>query len=109
MSTHRPSVETVSAVFAVFSDLSRRVERDDAGRAARELGARAGDLDVAQRLPAFDEARRPARQHVAGLPERDSETAVVEVAQVVDRAIAGAVHRLERPWSAKARRGAVQR
>src|SRR6476646_8471710 len=50
---------------------TRRAERDDARGAARQLGARTGDLDVAQRLPAFDEAGRPTRQHVARLAERD--------------------------------------
>src|SRR5512133_860494 len=60
-----------------------RRQRDDAGGAAHQLGARAGDLDVAQRLPALDEAGRPARQHVAGLAERDGEAAVVEVVEVV--------------------------
>src|SRR5262245_61761102 len=60
------------------------VERDDADRAAHHLGARAGDLDVAQRLPVIDEAGRPARQHVARLAERDGEAAVVEVAEVID-------------------------
>src|SRR4051794_31696391 len=64
-----------------------RVERDDADRATQQLGARAGDLDVTQRLPALDEAGRPARQHVARLAERDGEAAVVEVAEIVDRAI----------------------
>src|SRR3954467_5536573 len=71
-----------------------RIERDDADGAAHQLGARAGDLDIAQRLPVLDEAGRPARQHVARLAERDGETAVVEVAEIVDGAVARAVHRL---------------
>src|SRR3954453_350394 len=74
---------------------ARRAQRDDADRAAYQLGPRAGDLDIAQRLPVLDEARRPARQHVARLAERDGEAAVVEVAEVVDPAIARAMHRLE--------------
>src|ERR1700740_2004137 len=65
----------------------RRGERDDADGVAQQLGAGAGDLDVAQRLPVIEEARRPARQHVARLAERDGEPAVVEVAEIVDRAI----------------------
>src|SRR5689334_23127737 len=55
----------------------RRAERDDADGAAQQLGAGAGDLDVAQRLPVLEETGRPARQHVAGLAERDGEAAVV--------------------------------
>src|SRR5437868_3853230 len=72
----------------------RRGKGDGAGGGARDLGLGAGDLDVAQRLPAIDEVPRPRREHVARLAERDGEAAVVEVGEVVDRAVARAVHRL---------------
>src|SRR6478609_6253037 len=71
---------------------ARRAERDGADGGAQQLGARAGDLDIAQRLPVIEEARGPVRQHVAGLAERDGEAAVVEVAEVVDGSVGRAVH-----------------
>src|SRR6185436_11855331 len=101
----------MTAILALMgrSSTAGRTEIDDADGGAGDLGAGAGDLDVAQRLPALDEVPRPAREHAARLAERDREAAVVEVAEVVDRAVAGAMHRFERRFAPVARIGAIDR
>src|SRR5689334_14668771 len=85
-----------------------RRERDRAGGAAADFGARAGDLDIGQALPVLEEISRPRRQHVARLAERQGEAAVVEVAEIVDALVARAVDGIERPLAAIAGLGAVQ-
>src|SRR4029077_15710103 len=87
----------------------RRRQGHGADGAARDLRLGAGNLDVAQAPPAIDEAARPRRGHVARLAERDGEAAAAEVAEVIDRAIADTMHRLERIEPAELRRRAIER